>query len=187
MAAQARDHIQRPRSVWSSWNADMPHTFNPSGWNTDKLLAHTGTFVEGRGHVWKVVNWGANKVMNQRKTWQNESEIGYTQLSREAHERKQFKRSPGTERESVGSQCSECSAVELSSFLSSCSSVQAPRSSWNQRIKRNQKIRTNCQSSVWGQAEQFSEKLREARLNQSAWRGVWARTAELNQLELRKN
>lgn len=26
-----------------------------------------------------------------------------------------------------------------------------------------------------------SQKLREARLNQSAWRGVWTRTAELNQ------
>ena len=34
---------------------------------------------------------------------------------------------------------------------------------------------------VRGQAEQFSGKPGEARLNQSAWRGVWARTAELSQ------
>ena len=37
----------------------------------------------------------------------------------------------------------------------------------NQRVRRSQKIRTN--ELVGGQAEQFSEKLREVRLNQSAW------------------
>ena len=51
----------------------------------------------------------------------------------------------------------------------------------SQRIRGSQKIRTDFQRTVWGQAEQFSEKPREARLNQSAWRVVWARTAELNQ------
>jgi hypothetical protein len=35
---------------------------------------------------------------------------------------------------------------------------------------------------VWGQSDQFSEKPREARLNQPAWRGVWTRTAEVNQM-----
>ena len=34
------------------------------------------------------------------------------------------------------------------------------------RMRRSQKTRTDCQ------AEQFSEKMRKARLNQSAWRGV---------------
>jgi hypothetical protein len=34
---------------------------------------------------------------------------------------------------------------------------------------------------VWSQADQSSDKLREARLNQSAWRRIWGRTAELNQ------
>jgi hypothetical protein len=33
---------------------------------------------------------------------------------------------------------------------------------------------------VRGQVEQFSQKLREATLNQSPWRVVWARTTELN-------
>jgi hypothetical protein len=48
------------------------------------------------------------------------------------------------------------------------------------RMRRSQKITTNCQL-VWGQEEQFSEKPRETRLNPSAWRGVQARTAEMNQ------
>jgi hypothetical protein len=122
MAALARDHIQRPRSVWSSWNVDMPHTFNPSGWNTDNPLAHTSMFVEGRGHVWKVANWGVNKVMNQRKIWQNESEIGYSQFLR--GKRRTWKRSNlrGAQRQRRSQlgvhwvhwvQCREYSAVSM--------------------------------------------------------------------------
>jgi hypothetical protein len=41
MAVLARDHIQRPRSVWSDWNIDTPYTFNPTGWNTDTSFIHT--------------------------------------------------------------------------------------------------------------------------------------------------
>ena len=76
-------------------------------------------------------------------------------------------------------QCSEGSAGDLSSLLSSWSSMLVSWGSWSQRI-RIQKIKTNYEL-VWGQAKQFSEKLREARLNQSAWVGVGARTAELSQ------
>jgi hypothetical protein len=34
---------------------------------------------------------------------------------------------------------------------------------------------------ILGQAEQFRQKWRKARWNQSAWRGIWVRIAELNQ------
>lgn len=45
---------------------------------------------------------------------------------------------------------------------------------WSQRKNR-------LPESVWGQAEQLHEKLREANLIQSTWRGVCTRTDELNQ------
>lgn len=51
----------------------------------------------------------------------------------------------------------------------------------SQRMRSNQKIRTGCQ------AEEFNEKLRRLRLNQSAWSVVSARTAELNQPVFRRN
>ena len=44
-------------------------------------------------------NWGADKVMNQRKIWQNESEIGYTQLSGEQVGKKGYWRSAQSESE----------------------------------------------------------------------------------------
>lgn len=80
----------------------------------------------------------------------------------------------------VGSQCNECSAVELSSFVNSVGSLQVIRSSWKQRIS-SWKIRKKI-TRLWGQAEQLSETLREASLSQSGCRAVWARTAELSQL-----
>jgi hypothetical protein len=43
MAALSRDHIQRPTSVRSCWNADRLHTFIPSVGNTDMPLVHIFT------------------------------------------------------------------------------------------------------------------------------------------------
>jgi hypothetical protein len=83
----------------------MPHTFNPSDWNTDTLLAHIFRvkLVCGRKQpCFKVMaKWGTDKVMNQRKIWLNELEIGYLQLSPEQHRKeKLFKSSAEIERES---------------------------------------------------------------------------------------
>ena len=66
-------------------------------------------------------NWGSDKVMNQRKIWQNESEIGYAQHPWEQHRKgKLFKSCRGREggREGgreEGGHCSEvqCSGVEF--------------------------------------------------------------------------
>lgn len=64
-------------------------------------------------------NWGGYKVMNQGKIWQNEPEIGYTQLSQEQHRKeKLFLSNAG--RESVSSAHSvEFTAVELISSFGS--------------------------------------------------------------------
>ena len=51
-----------------------------------------------------------------------------------------------------------------------------------QKVRRSQKIRINFQSlfKIKQRKLGFRENLREAILNQSAWRGVWARIAELD-------
>ena len=75
-------------------------------------------------------------MMSQRKIWQNESEIGYGQLSGE----NLFMSSAGRESislvsahevgvESLRSQCSVCSAVELSSLVGSYRSGQVSKGS----------------------------------------------------------
>ena len=138
-----KDDIQRPRSAWLSWNADKPHTFNTSRWSRDMPTAHAfkvKLVCRRKQPCLKVTSdWEADKVMIQRKIWQNESEIGYGQLSQELpRKEKLFKSSTGRESESVGTL--QCRAVELSSFMSSWHSVQVSRGSWSQR--RSQKIRT---------------------------------------------
>ena len=40
-------------------------------------------------------NWGADKVMNKRKIWQNVSEIGYTKLTWEQHRKERLLKSRG--------------------------------------------------------------------------------------------
>jgi hypothetical protein len=76
---------------------------------------------------------------------------------------------------------SEENAVELNLLRNPCSSVQVSRGSWNQRLWRKRNNQNNYLELICIQAEQFSEKLREASLNQSAWRGVWDRVSELTQ------
>jgi hypothetical protein len=49
------------------------------------------------------------------------------------------------------------------------------------RMRRRQKITTDCQSKSEAKQNNSGRNLREARLNQSGWRGVGARKAELNQ------
>jgi len=144
----------------------MPHTFNPSIWNTDMPLVHifkVKVACRRKQPCLRVMShWKTDKVRNQGKLWQNESEIGFTQFSWEQHrQEKPCKLCSGREwvcsvqpvefstvemRQSVGSQCSEDRAVELSSFVSSCIAVQVSRGSWSQSIIRSQKIRTNRQS-----------------------------------------
>ena len=59
-------------------------------------------------------NWGADKVTLQRKTWQNESKIGYTQASGE----KLFKSSGGREQGRARSRGDIESTVTMPSLLS---------------------------------------------------------------------
>jgi hypothetical protein len=143
----------------------MTHTFNPSGWNTNTSLVYTFkiklVFRRKQPRLKVISNWGADKVVNQRKIWQNESNIGCVQLSWEQHRKdKLFKSRTGRESvqlsgvefgELVGSQWVQRSRVEfcfiLFCFVSFCLSwVQISRGSWSQRIRRSQKIRINCQS-----------------------------------------
>ena len=50
----------------------------------------------------------------------------------------------------------------------------------SQWMKRSQKIRTDCQS-YFEVTQDNSVRLRDAKLNQSAWRGLRASTTDLNQ------
>lgn len=94
--------------------------------------------------------------MTNQKIWPDDSEIGYTQLSQEQWKESRAVCVPW----SVIWESVEFGAVELSLFMTSCSSVQVSRSHFyqdsftekvpskdrrNQRI-RSQKIRTDCQS-----------------------------------------
>ena len=65
----------------------------------------------------------------------NESETGYPTLMKTAQGKKRYLRASQGERvESVRSQCSECSAMELSLFLISCSLAQISMGSRSQRM-----------------------------------------------------
>lgn len=123
------NHIHKPSgSEWSGWNADTPlvDIFNPK----QRCL------VWGRqSNEWEkdVTEWVRDRICPTLR-------------------KKLFKSSAGRMKQlsqcgqSGGSQCNVCSAVELSSFTSSFSSVQVSRGRWKQRIRRSQKIRTNYQS-----------------------------------------
>ena len=87
--------------------------------------------------------------MNQRKTWSdipNSREKAILEQYRKESQFIQFYlvQLSGVEfGKFVRSQCTEYSVVELSSFVSLCSSVQVSRGSWSQRIS-SQRIRTQC-------------------------------------------
>ena len=109
-------------------------------------------------------SWVADKETNRRKSWQNRICLtlkrrkgSYIRGSAEQRRRRQF---------------------YSDSFTQTClreNKLDPGEDRTDQRMKTSQK------TPIWGEAEPFSKKLREARLNQAAWRGVWARTAELNQ------
>lgn len=82
--------------------------------------------------------------------------------------------------QSIETQCSEWSAGELSSLVSSFSSVLVSQATWSQRI-RSQKSKKIIRVSL-RLTKAIQRKLSEAILNPSAWRGVWPRTPELSQL-----
>ena len=123
-------------------------------------------------------NWGTDKISNLRKIWQNGSDTSSSseQNYLRAVQEEEFHQL-GVE--SVGSQCSECSAVGLSSFLCSCSSVQVSRRSWSLRI-RSQMIRTNCQSKFEASGESKSGRIQRSQfesvtLERSLIQIIWAK------------
>jgi hypothetical protein len=107
--------------VWTGQNGDtsLVHIFNPNP------------------------NWGADKVTNQRKIWQNESEIEYMQLS---GERVSLVNSVSRELSELGLSAMSVVQWSWSAVVRSCSSVQISWDSWSQTITRSQEVRTNCQS-----------------------------------------
>lgn len=116
--------------------------------------------------------------MNQRKIWLNELEI--CQLSWEEHRKeKLFKISTGRVSQlgvsavSVVRWCWVCSWVHTIQWRSA-ETVRAENEKGPEDERKLPEL-------VWDQAEQFSEKLREARLSQLAWRGVWAGKVKLDQ------
>ena len=126
-------------------------------------------------------NWGADKVMNQRKIWQNESEIGCikhsgVQLLENIAERGSWV--SWVNWESV--LWVQVRSVELSFSLCWVHSVHISTGTWRQKIRKMQKTSTNWQL-VWGQAEKFNENLTEDRLNKSDCKEGWTKTVESNQ------
>ena len=88
-------------------------------------------------------NWEADKVKNQGKIWQSESEIGYTQLSQAHHKKdKLFKSS--AERENMLDTSGE--AVLLGQFYKDRLQREKDKYRTSRRMRRSQKIRTYCQS-----------------------------------------
>lgn len=86
--------------------------------------------------------WGVDKVMSQRKIWQNKSDDIHPTLKRTAQGRECIERAGQGESQSAGSQCSDCSAVEWSP----CLSVQVSRGRWSQITRKSQKMRTDGKS-----------------------------------------
>jgi hypothetical protein len=131
-------------------------------------------------------NWVADKVTNQRKIWQNRKEKllkGETNSTgRECSTG--YSRDPGeqcsrVERESRAAQRGGGGGGGGGSFTGRALQRQVEKRT-SQRT-RSQKVRTDSRVSVRPSRAIQSEAEREAKLNQSAGRGVWARTAELNQ------
>lgn len=134
---------------------------NISVYNIDMPLVHT--FYSKQ---WCTIG-GLTKITNQRKSGQNESRIGYVQLSWE----QAGKRGYWSGRDFRG-------IIWVQSCLEEFKLV--PISS----VQRSSVCSIQSQSF---QLENFSQKLREVNLNYLAWRGVRAREPKLNQLATADN
>jgi hypothetical protein len=165
----------------------MPKNFNPSVWNTDMHLAHTfHPPNEGKLSLHK------ETAMFERDVWlrgrqSDESEKDLTEWVRDRIHPTLMRtdKKEGLLRSStkIEIESSSVSAVNAVQWVQ-CSGVKFLHAftQFSTGQQRQLKPENKKESElVWGQAEKFSEKLREVRLNLSAWRVVWARTAELNQ------
>ena len=100
-------------------------------------------------------------ITDRKERWRKETSVQLSQFSSEQFSAIQLC--------SVQFRAVQSGAVQLSAVT-----VSSEKSSWVQSTSAHRIQRQSLQR------EQFIQKLREADLNQSAWRGVWARTAKLN-------
>jgi hypothetical protein len=133
---------------------------------------------------WKVTaDWGANKVVNQRKIWQTRIcptlTIREGKLHKAAMQRMGGGREEGREGEGEGRGSYKENFTETG-WRDTSEDRANPE--WGARFEHIAKVSIKTSKAIWSEAK------KEVRLNQLAWRGVWARTlCWTNQPEFRKN
>ena len=154
-----------------------------------------------RSHVWK---WclieGSDNVMNQRKTLQNDLEIGCVQLSWEQTGKRSYLEEQYAESVSWGWQVTECSLIEfrqcsrvhLSSFQCSLGQFSCVSLSfWNslqfRSVHKISEVTAVSAAQLMGFRGSFSKQSNSVRNREKpVWisqlgEEFWARTSELNQ------
>jgi hypothetical protein len=123
MAALARDYIQRPGSMWSGNHTDIHLKVKLVCRRKQSCLKMTS-------------NWGAEKVINQRMIWQNESEIGYANSGEQHRKEKLLKSSAGRRVGQLGGSAVQWSYVHLWVHAVQCRSAEAVEARDQEGVRR---------------------------------------------------